>query len=60
MPVASGTSTVSVSDSYSQLALRLEVEPDCRKEQKFRQIQKRITEIRDIERVTSILIIDET
>lgn len=52
-------STVSVSDFYSQLAISLGIEPAYRKAQKFRQIQERIAEMHDIERVTPILIIDE-
>ncbi|MCT0163972.1 ExeA family protein, partial [Lactiplantibacillus pentosus] len=49
----------SVSDFYSQLAISLGIEPAYRKAQKFRQIQERMAEMHDIERVTPILIIDE-
>lgn len=52
-------STVSVSDFYDQLAVNIGLEPAYRKAQKFRQIQERITEMHDIERVTPIFIIDE-
>jgi type II secretory pathway predicted ATPase ExeA len=52
-------STVSVSDFYNQMAVSIGVEPAYRKAMKFRQLQERITEMHDIERITPIFIIDE-
>ena len=52
-------STVSVTDFYHQLATSIGVEPAFRKSAKFKQLQERITEMHDIERITPVFIIDE-
>lgn len=51
--------TVSVSDFYNQLAESLGLEPAFRKAAKFKQIQERIHELYDIERMVPVIVIDE-
>lgn len=52
-------STVTVGDFYHQMAISIGIEPAYRKSAKFKQLQERIVEMHDIERVTPVFIIDE-
>ncbi|GMB73576.1 hypothetical protein PY93_12425 [Lacticaseibacillus rhamnosus] len=48
-----------VGDFYHQMATSIGMEPAYRKLAKFKQLQERISEMHDIERVTPVFIIDE-